>query len=184
MLNEADDLGDFQSWCQAYVERVPLSEARAVPCFNVAARAYAVWWSMVPGRMPCRQDIDPCRFGAALLPHLTLIDAVVAADGFEDYEWRLCGEEASRVIGARLAGKRLSTIERRLGDAVYFRWALDDLFEHREPTFYVLRHRTMRGCAKRTYGVLLPLADGRERSAGRERPVRHVLGACDWLSDC
>jgi hypothetical protein len=184
MLDEVNDRGDFQSWCQAYVERVPLAEARGVPYFAIAARAYAVWWSLVPGRTPCRQDLDPCSFGAALLPHLTLIDAIFGVgEGNLDYRWRLCGEEANRVIGTRLVGNRLSTIERQLGDAVYFRWALDDLFESREPTFYVLRHRTMSGCAKRTYGVLLPLSDGNESRAGRERPVRHVLGAFDWLSD-
>lgn len=174
------DIGHFESWCRAYVERVPLSEARRVPYFEVAARAYSIWWSMSPAGLPCRQQLDPCRFGPALLPQLSLIELL---EHGADYYWRLCGEQATYVIGTRLAGKRLSTIEDELNEAVYFRWALDDVAEYAEPMFYVLRHRTVGGCPKRTYGVLLPLCDAQDVARGGERPVRYALGACDWVSD-
>ena len=171
-----EEVGDFPSWCAAAVERVPTAEARAVPYFAVAARCYAVWWCLTQGRVPSRQDLDPLRFGADLLPHLTLIDAV---DGGADYRWRLCGEYAARVMGTSLVGKRLSEIEAEIGRGVLFRHPLDTVITQGDPLFYVLRHRTLQGGLKRSYGVLLPLMDAQERPRATARP-RHLLGACDW----
>ena len=121
---EAGEIGDFPSWCKAAVERVAPEEARAVPYFAVAAHCYTVWWCLDPGKIPARQQLDPLRFGAKLLPHLTLMEAI---DGRADYRWRLCGEYAARVMGTALAGKRVSEIEAELGDGVLFRLALNDV---------------------------------------------------------
>jgi hypothetical protein len=171
-----EDVGDFPSWCAAAVERVPADEARAVPYFAVAAQCYTVWWCLDPGRIPARQQLDPLRFGAKLLPHLTLIEAV---DDGADYYWRLCGEYAAKVMGTSLVGKRISQIEADLGEGVLFRLALNDVIKQCEPMFYVLRHRAMTGCMKRSYGVLLPL---REDAEGPRARPRYLLGACDWTT--
>ena len=171
-----EDVGDFPSWCAAAVERVPADEARMVPYFAVAAQCYTVWWCLEPGDIPTRQQLDPLRFGPKLLPHLTLIEAL---EGGADYYWRLCGEYAARVMGTSLARKRISQVEAELGEGVLFRLALNDVIKQWEPMFYVLRHRAMTGCMKRSYGVLLPLRDGAE--GPRARP-RYLLGACDWTT--
>jgi hypothetical protein len=175
-MRSVDDVGDFPSWCKAAVERVPIAEARVVPYFQVAMRCYTVWWSLAPDRLPARQELDPLRFGATLLPHLTLIEAL----GGADYRWRLCGEYAARVMGTGLARRTLSDVEAGQGEGVLFRQALDDVLSCAEPLFYVLRHRAINGGAKRCYGVLLPLVDA-ERSPAAARPSA-VLGACDWTS--
>ena len=173
-----DEVGDFPSWCAAAVERVPTAEALAVPYFAVAAHCYAVWGCLAPGRIPARQDLDPLRFGPRLLPYLTVIDAL---DGGADYRWRLSGEHAARVMGTSLAGKRLAEIEAQIGAGVAFRRSLDTVIAEWEPLFYVLRHRTLQGGLKRSYGVLLPLMDAEERPRAAVRP-RHLLGACDWTT--
>ena len=173
-----DDVGDLTSWCTAAVERVPLDEVQAVPQFAVAFSSYKAWRYLKPDQYPSREDLDPLRFGAAVLPHLTLLDVL---DGGVDYRWRLCGEVAAFVMGTQLSGKCLSAIEADLGEAVLFREALDDVVTRGEPFFYVLRHRTMSGGLKRSYGVLLPLIDAAEqpRATGR---IRYILGACDWTT--
>lgn len=173
-----DDIGDFSSWCTANVERVSVDEAQEVPQFVVALSCYRTWQCLTSAPLPSRQDLDPVRFGAALLPHLTIVDVL---DDGSDYRWRLCGEFAAFVMGTSLAGKRLSAIEADLGEAVLFREALDEVVTGGRPFFYVLRHRTMRGGLKRSYGVLLPLIDAAEqlRATGR---IRYILGACDWTT--
>ncbi|WP_027289440.1 PAS domain-containing protein [Rhodovibrio salinarum] len=170
------DRGDFASWCQAAVERVAIAEARTVPYFQVAATSYTVWWDHCAGRIPCRQQLDPVRFGAAVLPNLTLIEVVEDGD---DYRWRLCGEHAAQVMGTGLAGRCLSEVEVEAGSGVLFRQALNDVVREQSPLFYVLRHRTVTGCRKRSYGVLLPLRDADDRPQ-TTAPVRYILGASDW----
>jgi hypothetical protein len=175
---DVKDIGDFVSWSSAAVTRVPLAEARAVPYFQTADRAYKVWWSHAPGHMPARRQLDPVLFGPQLLPRLTLID--VREHG-ADYSWRLCGQQAAELIGRPLTGRRLSEVEAGLGDTALFRLALDEVVKSREPLFYVLRHRTQGGCRKRSYGVLLPLTDA-ARDVGGSASVAHILGACDWTN--
>jgi hypothetical protein len=176
---ELRDIGDFESWSTAAVTRVPVAEARTVPYFQTADRAYKVWWSHSPGTMPNRRQLDPILFGAGLLPRLTLMDVI--GDG-ADYSWRLCGEQATEIMGRPLTGRTLTEIEADLGDTTLFRLALDDVVESTEPLFYVLRHRTQSGCMKRSYGVLLPLAGDTATPANAPAPVAHILGACDWAN--
>lgn len=171
-----EERGDLPSWCAAAVEQVAAAEARAVPHFQIAARCYQVWWSLKPGYLPARQDLDPVRFGANLLPHMTIFDVL---DNGADYRWRLCGEYALKVIGAQLRHRRISDLETELGEAVLFRDALNWVVSERQPLFYALRHRTIRGGLKRSYGVLLPLRDAATPGDAADR-VDHILGAFDW----
>lgn len=182
-----NDRGDVRSWCKAAVERVATAEARRVPQFEVAARCYQVWWSLRPGQIPARSDLDPLRFGAELLPHLTIIDVLHPE---RDYRWRLCGEQAIAAIGTPLRGKRLQDLEHDLGEAILFREALDEVVRTRQPLFYVLRHHTLQGLLRRSYGVLLPLLatgheTGPETGPAATTPsagITHILGAFDWAT--
>jgi hypothetical protein len=174
-----EEPGDFPSWCAAAVERVPTAEAERVPHFATAVRCYRTWCALAGTGIPARQQLDPMRFGAELLPHLSLIDAV---DGGRDYRWRLCGEQVFTVLGMRVGGRLISGIEAELGEAVLFREALDEVVADRAPLFYVLRHQTVAGCMKRSYGVLLPLTAGLRPQAPPPGPVAHILGAFDWTS--
>jgi hypothetical protein len=173
-----DDVGDFSTWCTAAVERVAVDEVRSVPPFAVALTCYNAWHRLTPNQIPSRQDLDPLRFGSALLPHLTLLDVL---DGGVDWRWRLCGEFAASIMGTRLAGKCLSEIEVDLGETVLFREALDEVVREGQPFFYVLRHRTIQGGLRRSYGALLPLIDATEQARAKGQ-VGYVLGACDWTT--
>jgi hypothetical protein len=172
-----DEGGDFRSWCAAAVEGVGLEEARAVPQFAAAVQCFEVWSGLAPDGRPMRRDLDPVRFGGALLPCMTLIEVL---DGARDYRWRVAGERALTIIGTRLAGRTLSQIERRLGEAVLFRGALDRVVTEPGPLFYVMRHRSIAGGARRSYGVLLPLRADPDAADPAVGEVSHILGACDW----
>lgn len=172
------EVADFGWWGQARVERVSIREAVRVPEFALAHTVYEVWSGLSRDGLPADRDLDPLRFGPKPLPNMALIDVL---DGGHDYRWRLCGERVSTMLGTRLTGKRLSELEALMGDGVQFRGLLDQVVGYRVPRFYVLRHRTLVGMPKRTYGVLLPMRRA-PSPADAPAPVATILTASDWCS--
>ena len=162
-------------WCKADSEVVSPDEAKIVPPFTLAYRAYEFWRGLPRERLPARQDLDPIAIGAELLPHLSIIEVV---EDPSDYRWALVGERIPAIIGTRLTGKLLSEIERQVGEIIMFRTLLDRVTRDGTSLFYILRHRTTDGRLKRSYGVLLPL---RDRHDGDRTPVAvaAILSASD-----
>lgn len=155
-------------------EIVPFSEARVVPQFEIAEGVYRAWGSLSPGRVPYKQELDPLRFGGKLLPYLSIIDVI--RDG-ADYRWRLAGEKANEANGTSLSGRYLSETEALQPDQAIYRSLLDQVTRTCEPLFYVLRHSTLVGCLKRSYGVLLPLKCKSQVETRTHLQTRCILGA-------
>lgn len=169
-----EQVADYAWWSQADAQRVPIRDALGRPEFAMASEVYQVWSRLSCSGLPARSDLDPLRFGPKALPNMALIDVL---DGGRDYRWRLSGERVSALMGTRLTGKRLSELEAQLGDAVLFRGLLDQVRRYRAPRFYVLRHSTLMGALRLTFGVLLPLRHGVSR-ADAPAPVSTLLSAC------
>lgn len=165
----------LRSWCQAASEVIEPSEAKTVPPFALACRAYEAWREMAGTPLPARQDLDPIVLGAGLLPYLSIIEVIESTN---DYKWVLVGERMPGIVGTRLKDNFLSQIEEQVGEIVLFRDLLEQVKRERKPLFYILRHRTTDGSRKRSYGVLLPL---RDRELGDETPVvvASILSAGD-----
>lgn len=165
----------LREWCKADSEVVSPDEAKIVPPFTLAYRAYELWLNLPGMPLPARQDLNPIAMGAELLPHLSILEVIKAPS---DYRWALVGERIPAIIGTRLTGKRLSEIERRVGEIVIFRNLLDRVTRGGTPLFYILRHRTTDGRLKRSYGALLPLRDLQD---GDRKPVvvAAILSASD-----
>lgn len=165
----------LREWCKAASEIVSPEEAKTVPPFTLAYRAYELWRDLPGVHLPARQDLNPIDIGAGLLPNISIIEVI---DRAADYRWVLVGERIPAIIGTRLKGKRLSEIERQVGEIVIFRNLLDRVTRDGTPLFYILRHRTTDGRLKRSYGVLLPLRDLHD---GDRKPVvvAAILSASD-----
>jgi hypothetical protein len=169
-----EQVADYAWWSQADAQRVSIRDALGGPEFAMASEVYQVWSRLSCSGLPARSDLDPLRFGPKALPNMALIDVL---DGGRDYRWRLTGERVSALMGTRLTGKRLSELEAQLGDAVLFRGLLDQVTRYRAPRFYVLRHSTLLGAPRQTFGVLLPLRHASSR-ADAPAPVSTLLSAC------
>ncbi|MDZ7712774.1 MAG: PAS domain-containing protein [Rhodovibrio sp.] len=169
-----EEVADYAWWSQAGAQRVSIRDAQRLPEFAMAWQVYQVWSRLSCAGLPARSDVDPLRFGAKALPNMALIDLL---DGGRDYRWRLSGERVSALMGTRLTGKRLSELEAQVGDAVLFRGLLDQVTRYRAPRFYGLRHSTVMGAPRQTFGVLLPLRRG-PSPAEAPAPVSTILSAC------
>ena len=173
-----EEVADFTALRRAALERVPIREASRVPEFTLASGVYEVWSRLSCDGLPAHPDLDPLRFGPKPLPNMALIDVLNTG---ADYRWRLCGERVAMMLGTRLKGKRLSELEAQLGDGMAFRGLLDQVVRYRAPRFYVMRHTTLVGTPKRTYGVLLPLCRA-PGPAEAPAPVATILSASDWCN--
>ncbi len=167
-------VADYAWWSQAGAQRISIRDALRRPEFAMASEVYQVWSRLSCSGLPARRDLDPLSFGPRVLPNMALIDVL---DGGRDYRWRLSGERVSALMGTSLTGKRLSELEAQLGDAVLFRGLLDQVTRYRAPRFYVLRHGTLMGAPRQTFGVLLPLCHG-SSPADQPAPVSTLLSAC------
>lgn len=157
------------------------SEAWADPDFAVACRVADIWVSLQadlePGARPTRHDVDPLRFGAALLPHLVLID-VLAQDrpgGPRDFRFRLFGSRHESEYGGDLTGRTLSEVARESPDAEALAAFLDAAVDATAPTYVRFSYRSRGQVVHYALAVALPLFD--EMDA-----VSHLLVAADWRS--
>lgn len=82
-------------------------------------------------RMPLRSSIDPTEL-AELLPNLVMVEAL---DDGGDYMHRIAGEEAEKIIGADLHGKRLSSFNVSRETLTSWRNGLDLARAYRAPHF-------------------------------------------------
>ena len=165
----------LREWCKAASTVVSPAEAKDVPPFALAYRAYQIWCGLPGVPIPARQHLDPIIMGPELLPNLSIIEVITPQS---DYRWALVGERIPWIIGTRLKGNLLSQIEEQVGEIVMFRELLDRVTREHKPLFYILRHRTTDGRLKRSYGVLLPLCDLNDGDASRV-VVASILSASD-----
>ena len=124
----------LRSWCQAASEVIEPSEAKTVPPFALACRAYELWREMAGTPLPARQDLDPIVLGAELLPYLSIIEVIKSTN---DYKWVLVGERIPGIVGMRLKDKCLSQIEEQVGEIVLFRDLLEQVKRERESRFFI-----------------------------------------------
>jgi len=149
---------------------VSAAAARADDRFRVALAVVDIWRALATDGLPRRDQVDPLRFGAALLPYLTLID--VLEDG-SDYRWRLFGGRHEQEYGISLVGVTVSDLRTRNPSVDNFVTLLDAARGATEPTFFDLAYHSRAVTVRHCCGALLPLSDDGAR-------ITHLLGCADW----
>lgn len=154
-------------------------EARADPDFMVACRVADIRAGLQAGHdagaRPTRHDVDPLRFGAALLPHIALFD-VLAQDppgGPRDFRFRLFGSRHEAEYGADLTGRTVSDVARESADAEVLAAFLDAAVDAADATYVRFSYRSRGQVVHYALAVALPLFDD-------AAAVSHLLVAADW----
>lgn len=163
---------------QALIERYPdvvqeSAAARSSTGFEKSFFVETIWKRLRDGNRAHRKMIDPLELGAAVLPHIVLLDVI---DGGEDFRWRLFGGAHSNEYGVNLTGHFLSDISKRNPGTEVIELIFRHCTETTEPTYYRINYLNDRECDRSCCGVILPLFDSDDTAT-----VRHLLGCSEWI---
>jgi hypothetical protein len=152
------------------------AEAVAADGFDLCLRAESVWAGLSDPPPPARRLLDPVQFGAALLPHLVILDILPppAPAGAPDFRWRLFGTRHQAELGLDLTGRRLSELRPDWPGVAELHTIFEAGAASTIPVFFQLDYRTASDTSRVSQGVLMPLTD----DSGR---VGHLLGCSEWV---
>lgn len=144
--------------------------------FDLTFRTEQVWESLGDPPPPPRAALDPVRLGAALLPHLVILDILHEAGpaGENDYRWRLFGSRHLQELGRDLSGIRLSQLRQDWPGVAELHVIFDAAAQSRQPTFFRLDYQTRAETGRLCHGAMFPLLD-------ESGEIGHLLGCSEWL---
>lgn len=145
--------------------------------FDLCFRAEAVWAALAdPPPPPARSDLDPVQFGAALLPHLVILDILPADRPSDppDFRWRLFGSRHQAELGLDLTGRQLSELKSDWPGVAELHTIFEAAATSEIPVFFQLDYRTASDTSRLCQGIMMPLLNDEGR-------VGHLLGCSEWM---
>jgi hypothetical protein len=136
----------------------PVSDPRPFADDGILAGLHSYWDRHRRGRMvPDRKDIDPIAMGAALLPHVALVDVV---DGGARFRNRLVGTAITERWGFEITGRHFDEVMGAGDYSDFIHGLYRDACTHRAPVYSESLFRWDVGTHMLTRRLYLPMTYG------------------------